>query len=491
MNSFAILPVEEDVENKDKITEYSESEMTRSSEKIDEAINMEEDMNITFDRPQKRSRELDQDEIWTTTVRKAKILSRDHTKNSISTKTTEYKIEVSVTCTEKLPKQFGIAKMLKTENIKNVLKIKYINSFKALIHFSDEESADNFIHCKSFNENGFKCQRTLEINQSYGVIKDVDLDLKEEEILQELSSKTEILAVKRLKRKNTNDGHWEASESVRICFKGSSLPSHIYIYDTRVKVSPYTYPVTQCSRCWRFGHSVRMCPSLKVICPKCAKSHSNCEIINYKCNNCTGRHMAMAKICPVYIKEKNIRELMAEFNYSYKKALTIYVPPSPRPLDIYEDPPLPISSAVCTNEPQSSVTPQENLTHTYAKITKEAPRKLKKKSKAEKQRSRNKTKGKEDDMFECAFDSSEEDSIKENQPNDERRFKNQEQISWKLLFNKLKEKLFEDISWEDKIKSCGSIIWEMLLSLVLQFIGDQPGCKFIKQLWIATPHNPS
>ncbi|KOB63625.1 reverse transcriptase [Operophtera brumata] len=402
MNSFAVLHVDADVEENDMITEYRESEMTRSSGNIDEPCNRDEGRNNnTSERPLKRSRELDQDEIWSTMVRKAKLYGRAHTENNVSMRIPEYKIEVSVTCTEKLPKQFGLAKLLKAANIKNVLKIKYINSFKALIHFHDEDSADSFIHCKSFNENGFKCQRTLETTQSYGVIKYIDLDLKEDEILQELKSETEILSVKRLKRKNTNDGHWESSESVRICFKGSSLPSHIYIYDTRVNVSPYTYPVTQCSRCWRFGHSLRMCPSLKVICPKCSKSHPNCETANYKCNNCTGRHMAMAKICPVYLKEKKIRELMAESNYSYKKALTLYIPPSPRSLDLLKDPPLPISSAVRTNEPPMSATPQESSTvedHTYAKITKEVPGKLRKKSKAEKGMSRNKTKEKVEDI---------------------------------------------------------------------------------------------
>ncbi|KOB52225.1 reverse transcriptase [Operophtera brumata] len=224
-----------DVEKNDMITEYSETEMTRSSGNTDEPCNRDEGKNNnTSERPLKRSRELDQDEIWSTMVRKAKLYGRAHTENNVSVRIPEYKIEVSVTCTEKLPKQFGLAKLLKAENIKNGLKTVPI----------------------SFNENGFKCQRTLESTQSYGVIKYIDLDLKEDEILQELKSETEILSVKRLKRKNTNDGHWESSESVRICFKGSSLPSHIYIYDTRVNVSPYTYPVTQCSRCWRFGHSL-------------------------------------------------------------------------------------------------------------------------------------------------------------------------------------------------------------------------------------------
>ncbi|CAG5053084.1 unnamed protein product [Parnassius apollo] len=251
------------------------------------------------------------------------------------------------------------------------------------------------IECKRFNENGFKCQKTLEISQSYGVIKDIGLELSEEEILLGLKSETLILAVKRLKRKNTYDGHWEHSESIRICFKGSSLPSFVYIYDTRVKVSPYTYPMTQCSRCWRFGHSIRMCPSLKVICPKCTKSHPNCETTTFKCNNCMGKHMAMAKICPVFLKEKRIRELMAEFNCSYKKALMLYVPPSrgtyskARPPITKNDPPL-LTQPTSENESsqQDKQIPGPSDVYTYASVTKTLPEETRKSSKSEKRRNR-------------------------------------------------------------------------------------------------------
>lgn len=492
MNRFEILnTIQEDGDEQDMSIEHNNSEETKSMEVIGPTCREEgrnEKSLSELERPQKRSREVNRDEIWTTMVRKAKVYGREE--NSLSTRIPEFKIEVSVTCTEKLPKQFGLAKMLKTENIMNVVKVKYVNAYKALIHFNVEESADMFLECKSFNENGFKCQRTLEINQSYGVMRDIDLDLSEDEILQELNCETTILAVKRLKRKNTHNGQWELSESIRICFKGSSLPSHVYIYDTRVNVSPYIYPVTQCSRCWRFGHSIRMCPSLKVICPKCTKSHDNCETIHFKCNNCRGKHMAMTKICPVYLKEKKIRELMAEFNCSYKKALVIYVPPSAKAFDTSEDPPLTTPSAASRNEvstPQGLDT-EINNSNTYAKVMKGVQGKSKKNSNADKKKD---CKEDEEDMiFECGSEISDEDRRTEDQPRkDEYRAENKGKITWKLLFKKLKEKILEEGKWEDKIKGCGSIVLEALLSFVMQFIGDQPCCNFIKQLWITTTHN--
>lgn len=39
--------------------------------------------------------------------------------------------------------------------------------------------------------------------------------------------------------------------------------------------------------------------------------------------------MALQKVCPVYKKERRLREIMSEFNCTYRKALSVYVPPSP------------------------------------------------------------------------------------------------------------------------------------------------------------------
>ncbi|KAG6460960.1 hypothetical protein O3G_MSEX012336 [Manduca sexta] len=306
--------------------------MTRSNGSIDSMeMNIEDNFSKDDDfgrRPYKRNRGLDQEEVWTTVGRKGKRFARSIDVDD-STRVREDFMEICISSTDKLPKQFMLAKTLKSENIQDIIKVKYLNPYKVILHFSKEDSAEKLLNSKCFNENGRKCHKTFEINQPFGVIKNIDLGLSEEEIGEALTCDFNIIAVKRLKRRNSLNGQWEPGESVRIGFKGSSLPSYIYIFDTRISVSPYVYPVTQCSHCWRYGHSLKMCPSNRAVCPKCGDHHTNCEKTSYTCNNCGGNHMALAKTCPIYIKEKRIRELMAEFNCSYKKALTIYTPPSP------------------------------------------------------------------------------------------------------------------------------------------------------------------
>ncbi|XP_063389221.1 uncharacterized protein LOC134675005 [Cydia fagiglandana] len=463
--------------------------------------NMESEHYLGLDRPAKRGREINGEEQWIRVGRKAKRFNRRGVNNDATTGTAEeitFMTEVCITCTEKLPKQFGLAKLLKAEGIQGITRIKYVNEYKVLIHCSSDNSAESLIQSKRFNEGGFKCHRTLEKNQSYGVIFDVDLEMTEEEILQDLVSDTAILAVKRLKRRNTADGKWVTSEAVRITFKGASLPTYVYIYDTRTKVSPYNYPVTQCARCWRYGHTVKMCPSSKIVCPKCSEDHPNCTTTIFQCNNCSGRHMAMAKVCPVYVKERKIRDLMTKFNCSYKRALAMYTIHIPSPMFTPEilpqEPSQPVESQALFEQSQDTLEPptekHELEKSSYAgsvKTNKVNPNRI---VNANKKKSVKNRKEQAEILFD---DNMSVKSVSEGGPkSQEERSEHKEKITWQLLLAKLKRKLFEEegVAWTDKIKSCVSTFLEGIISIVLQYMTDLPGLSFIKELWVTTHTSP-
>lgn len=239
-------------------------------------------------------------------------------------------VQVCVTSQNALPKQFALAKIFEEYKISNIEKVKYVSSSKIIITFEKESSADLFIQSKVCTHLDWRCVKTTEVGLSYGVIRNVDMDLTEQDILLHLAGPYEIMSARRLMRRNMDDkgAAWIPCESIRLGFKGASVPSHVFIYKMRVKVEPYIFPVTQCSRCWKFGHTLKFCPSKKIICPKCTKKHENCEITTFKCVNCHGSHMAMNKGCPIFKKERRVRELMSEFNVTYRKALSMYVPPT-------------------------------------------------------------------------------------------------------------------------------------------------------------------
>lgn len=203
------------------------------------------------------------------------------------------KINISISSKEMLPKKFALARLLDSAKILGIQSVKYVNAYKVLVRFDDQINAEKLITCQSFIEKEWRIQKTWEVNTSYGIIRDIEIDLSDSELLECIRkcNDLEIISVKRLNRRTYESG-WTQSETVRICFKGSSLPAFIKIFNLRVAVEPFVFPVTQCSRCWRFGHTIKICPSLKIICPKCGKNHANCEATTYKCVNCRGNHMA-------------------------------------------------------------------------------------------------------------------------------------------------------------------------------------------------------
>lgn len=232
--------------------------------------------------------------------------------------------EITLTSLKQLPKQMAFARMMKSENIKNITKIKYKSPFKVLIQFSNKDQADKLINCQKIAELDIRCQYTDNSFVSYGMIKGVDLEMKENEILENLDSSSEILSVLRLKRMSL-DGKWIDSETVRICFKNACAPTYVYAYGISFKVEKYIFPVTQCSACWKFGHIKKYCSLNKIICPKCGGEHANCETEVFKCINCKGPHMAINKSCPHFLREKRIRMIMSQENVTYKKALDIFL----------------------------------------------------------------------------------------------------------------------------------------------------------------------
>ncbi|XP_063825226.1 uncharacterized protein LOC135074773 [Ostrinia nubilalis] len=236
----------------------------------------------------------------------------------------ENKYEVCLFSTQVLPKQMGLARLLKGEGITNICKIKYKSSFKTFITFNDRKQAENLLINKKIAEMDIRSQLTDESNLSYGIIRGVDLDMSEKELMEVLSAPCDIISVKRMKRVNYND-KWEDCETVRLGFKSKTIPPSVDAFGCKFDVEKFVFPVTQCSNCWKFGHVKKFCSLNRIICPKCGESHNNCETMTYKCPNCKGAHMALSKICPFFLKEKEIRYIMSNNNITYKKALELFL----------------------------------------------------------------------------------------------------------------------------------------------------------------------
>lgn len=270
------------------------------------------------------------------------------------------KYEVCLFSQQIMPKQMAFARFLRNEGIINVSKIKYKSPYKIFIVFNSKEQAEKLITNRKLAEMNIRAQFTDESNLSYGIIRGVDLDISEKELLENLRASCEIVSAKRMKRLD-GENKWVECESVRLCFKNVSIPSVIDAYGCKYDVDKYVFPVTQCSGCWKFGHSKKFCSLNKMICPKCGKDHTNCDTEEYKCPNCKGSHIALDKMCPFFLKEKKIRYIMSEENITYKKALELYLRNEKENKKKEETEVITISS---------SKNPNENTVRTYSSVVK-------------------------------------------------------------------------------------------------------------------------
>ncbi|CAH2109014.1 unnamed protein product [Euphydryas editha] len=216
-----------------------------------------------------------------------------------------------------------MAKLLRSENINGISRIIYKNPYKVVIIFEKKECANKLIECEKLLNLGYRIYPADEMTLSYGIVKQVDMEEVDEEIIHNLKSDCEIIAVRRLKRLN-DKGEWINSETIRLTFKSSTVPSFMYGFGCKFKVEKYIFPVSQCSNCWKFGHLSRSCTIKTPICPKCGDNHNNCETDNFKCVNCKRPHMALYKKCPIFLKEKEIREIMSEKNCNYRNAMKLF-----------------------------------------------------------------------------------------------------------------------------------------------------------------------
>lgn len=146
---------------------------------------------------------------------------------------------------------------------------------------------------------------------STGIIRDIDIYLSDEEILNELNSPIAPTSVRRLTRKNIVDNK-TLHEKLPVCiisFDSQSLPEIVTLYGARCRVEPYIPPLRQCRNCLRFRHSEDQCRS-KARCDHCSGDHNvkECpvhEAIMPVCVHCNGEHRSSFRECPVRMAHIN------------------------------------------------------------------------------------------------------------------------------------------------------------------------------------------
>lgn len=172
------------------------------------------------------------------------------------------------------------------------------------------------------------------------ILRDVDVDIdgvfiSDEEIFNNLDcGNFKLLKVERLNRKVMIDSNatYVPSTSVKLMFDGQDMPTHVFLWYTRLKCEPFIQNPVQCFTCYKFGHITKYCSTKTSLCRKCfqieSKDHT-CDLINLKCLNCHGAHNVNSKNCPELERQKNIKLLMSTRNMCFPEAAEL-VPSSKR-----------------------------------------------------------------------------------------------------------------------------------------------------------------
>lgn len=161
-----------------------------------------------------------------------------------------------------------------------------------------------------------------------GVIRNVDTTFTDEEIKTVIQTKIPIKDIRRINRKvvHNNVTNYVNTETMVLTFRGQFLPDYVSIYRARCRVALYVYRVTQCAKCFRFGHVSRQCRG-SGRCSNCEENHSSQNSPAVQKNifiNCKGTHHLTDKNCPINIDQKKIKICMAKHNISFREAKGVY-----------------------------------------------------------------------------------------------------------------------------------------------------------------------
>ncbi|XP_075988876.1 uncharacterized protein LOC142984892 [Anticarsia gemmatalis] len=185
-------------------------------------------------------------------------------------------------------------------DIKGITNIKRINPNKICVTFSQSNNANNFIKNEAFlSKHQFKAFIPASAVECIGVLKFVPTSISNAELFKKLSSRYEIIAVRRFTKKE--NGELKPYKTVSLTFLSNVLPEYVYLDLFRFKVHEYHAPLLQCFKCFKFNHGAKICKNSQK-CSICTEEHHFSECVNknnIKCINCQGPHLAISRECPI------------------------------------------------------------------------------------------------------------------------------------------------------------------------------------------------
>ena len=200
--------------------------------------------------------------------------------------------------------------------------IKRLRSGDLLIEVDRGSHSTNLQKATELAGKPIKVSPHRTLNTSKGVIRTPELrNTTNEEIIAQLGhagAKEARILTKKV------DGKIVKLNTAIITFRFPTPPETMKMGFERVKVQLYVPQPLRCFKCQRFGHHRENCKRDEV-CGRCGQPDHNDSSCNnpVKCVNCSEKHTAFSKDCPVWQKEKEIQKVRTEQKISFPEARKI------------------------------------------------------------------------------------------------------------------------------------------------------------------------
>lgn len=211
-------------------------------------------------------------------------------------------------------------------DIKNIVDIKTIGKNRVKVIFTNIKDANAVVTNKNLEIENLKAFIPNHLLEKKGLVRGVDTYFEDDYILDNIESPVLVKSIKRRMKKVEDEGQikFVKRQHILISFEGNLIPPEIRIDCVVFPVEIFYGTVTQCFKCYRYGHISKQCRSTVNICRNCTKPNEEnhvCTKDDSYCIHCKVLgHPSSSKKCPSFEKQKRIKKIMIDNNLTFIEA---------------------------------------------------------------------------------------------------------------------------------------------------------------------------
>lgn len=221
-------------------------------------------------------------------------------------------------------KETTLARVLKRSGIINIINIYRVNDNILKIMFKDKVNANRTLDCTTLHQYEFFIPEMY--TTTYGVIRNVELDIDITELKGEIRAEVPITNIERIKKYDHMTKTLSDTTLIKIAFRSAYLPRKVLLYDGLVKEVNFFLPRPMfCTECVSYGHMKKKCRSKVKRCQVCGEEIINNEHIcqGQNCRFCLEKHVTNSKNCEERNIQIKIRNTMTVKKTTYREAKKI------------------------------------------------------------------------------------------------------------------------------------------------------------------------